>query len=693
MTKYKYFMIFIVALLLNFYSNNLSFAATAVQPAQIYPDYSYEFVGEDKYENFNRKVFIFNLKLHKYIVRPINAVYTSILPKYGLERVQSVFTNTEFPIRYVSCLLQKDFKASKAEAKRFFINTTLGVGGLYDPAKEYFKIEPVREDMAQALAHSKIKRGPYLFLPIIAPGNMRDHFGTLLDVPLNPTSYIFGPIVAGVKAVSLLNKAANLQSIIKTIDTTYADPYEVTKKLTGVDRYIKNANLDRDDVLDKLTASQEVVKSNNIVDVSNNSDINAKLKNKLKADVELANYNPQDPLIDAMRTALYNDSSIDNSKWAEPSVWNRSFAKKIKTSSVSVYPQRTNYKYRYILQKNKMAPLAIIYPSIGENINSHHAKVMAKMFYDEGYSVLIQGSPFQWEFVKSMPDYYRPGLPSQDANYLRIVTGKIIGDLEGKKGCKFGKKILVGTSFGAMTTLFVADQEENEKLLGKKTLGISNYIAINPPVEIFFALKQIDKYSQQWNTNPEDLKLRVAITAQKVIGEMQKSSAKKTKNKPVKKAGTKDEPLPFNDDEAGLITGFIMKQKLNDVIFTIENGSKSKKSDVYELINNMSFLDYGQKYLQDSLTNTSQSDEQLSYGTNLYCLSNFLQKNEKYKIYHAVDDYYVTQEQLIWLKEQSNNKAVFFSNGSHLGFLYRPEFQNALRKDIRLPNHSPLDEI
>ena len=687
--KYKPFIIFIVALLLNFSSNNITFAIEDVPSVQSYPDYSYEFVGEDKFENFNRKVFIFNLKLNKYIIRPISIVYASVLPKYEMARVQSAFVNMEFPIRCMSCLLQKDFKSSKTETVRFLTNTTLGVGGLYDPAKNHFKIEPVREDMAQALAHSKIKRGHYLFLPIIAPGNVRDHFGTLLDVPLNPTSYVFGPIAAGIKAVALVNKATNLQTIIKTLDDTYADPYEVTKKLCGVDRYIKNSNLDRDEVLEKQTASQDVVKINNISNVSNDLDINAGSKTKLPADIELGGYDPQNPLIDAMRTALFNDNSIDVSGWTELSVWNRSFSKQIKTSSVSIYPKRPNYKYRYILQKNKTAPLAIIYPSIGENIMSHHAKVLAKMFYDEGYSVLIQGSPFQWEFVKSMPDYYRPGLPSQDAQYLRIVTAKIINELEHKIGYKFNTKILVGTSFGAMTTLFVASQEEALEASGKYNLGISKYISINPPVEIFFALKQIDKYSQDWKNNHNDLKLRVAITAEKIIKEAQKISAENTEG--ISK--NNDVSLPFTNDEAGLITGFIMKQKLSDVIFTIENGSKSKKSDIYKSINNMGFQDYGQKYLQESLTVVTQSNEQLNDGASLYGLSDFLQESEKYKIYHAVDDYYTTPEQLTWLKKQSGNKAIFFSNGSHLGFLYRQEFLDEFKNDIRSAKPLPLDEI
>lgn len=652
-----------------------------------YPDYAYEFVGKDKCENFNRKIFIFNSKLNKYLIRPLNIVYASVLPKYGMDRLQSAFTNMEFPIRFTSCLLQKDFKSSRTEAVRFLTNTTLGVGGLYDPAKNYFKIEPVQEDMAQALAHLNVKKGPYLFLPIISPGNIRDHFGTLLDVPLNPSFYLFGiglPITGGLQATSLLSKTASLQSIVKTIDTTYADPYEVTKKLCGVDRYIKNSNLDRNDVFEKQTASQEIVKINNVSNVSYNSDMNINSKANLKADIELKNYNPQGPLIDAMRTALFDNKSLDDSLWAEISVWNRNFDKQIKTSSVKIDSKHPKYKYRYILQKDKTAPLAIIYPSIGESITSHHSKVLAKILYDEGYSVLIMGSQFQWEFVKSMPDDYRPGLPYNDAHYLRIVTYKILNDLQGKKAFKFNEKIIVGSSFGAMTTLFVAAQEENED-----TLGISNYIAINPPVEIFFALNQIDKYSQDWKNNPNDLKLRVAITAEKVIRETQKISDKTAKNM------TKEDTvisLPFTDDEAGLITGFVMKQKLSDVIFTIEKGSKSKKSNIYESINNMNFYDYTLKYLQESLTDTSQSNEKVSYDASLYSLADFLQNNKKYKIYHAIDDYYVNQEQLIWLKNQTGDKTVLFSNGSHLGFLYRKEFLDEFIKDIKIKNTIKREE-
>ena len=656
MIKNKTLLVLASAFILAFNSNNIAKATEEIKPQSRYPDYSYEFVGRDKCEGFNRKIFIFNTKLNKWVVKPLNIVWASVMPKYGMDKIQNAYTNLEFPIRFVSCLLQKDFKTSRKEALRFITNTTLGVGGLYDPAKDKFHIEPRQEDMGQALAHfKKIKSGPYLVLPIIPTGCVRDHVGKLLDCPLNPTSYVIGPVALVAKSVAVINKTTCLQPLFKTIDYTYADPYEITKKLTGVDRYIKNNNLDRREVLQERDISQDLVKISNMPAtlVSNP---------ELKADMELKEYNPQTPTIDCMRTALWHDHSVNDSKWSELSVWNKCFCKKINTGSVNIDPKHPNYKYRYILQENKKAPLAIIYPSIGEGIMSYHSAVLAKMFYDKGYSVVIQGSSFQWEFVKSMPDNYKPGFPGIDAQYLKLVTSKIINNLETKKACKFDKKVLIGTSFGAMTTMFIAASEEKEN-----TLGITKYISICPPVEILFALSQIDKYSQEWNTNPGDIKMRIAITAEKVLQVSQECTRKEFKS------------LPFSEAESKLILGFIMKQKLTDLLFTLEKGSTSKKSDIYQKINDLSFDDYAKKYL---LVQEYKTPELLSYDTSMYSMADFLKRNDNYKIYHALDDYYVNSEQLVWLKKQTDNKSVFFNNGSHLGFLYRKEFLDELRKDI-----------
>lgn len=666
-------LIVIIAICLNLGFNNISFAIedTPVTPyiqnrdtSSKYPNFEDEFTGQDKHEKFNRKLFVFNLKLNKFVLRPINTLWASILPQYGMNRLQSAYDNINTPLRIFSCLFQKDFKASKIETARFFTNMTIGVAGFYDPAKKFFHLEPTTEDMGQVLAHCNVKRGNYWVLPMVQ-GNTRDLFGQLLDCPFRPTSYI--PFAT---TAFYINSSTGSQPGIKRLDDANADPYEVARQFHGLDRYIKNMNLDRKNVFDKTLASQNII---NISNISANLDS----KNNLKADVELVGYNPQGPLIDSMRSALFDNEKVDSSMWSEMSAWNRTFKKRLKVSSVNLDISHPNYKYRYILQKDKNAPLAIIYPAIGECIWGDKAVREAHILYDEGYSVVILGSTFQWEFVQSMPGNYKPGLPAQDAQNLRMLTAKIINNIETKKNRKFEKKIVVGNSFGAMATLFVASQEEEAKASGNPTLGISKYIAINPPIDTMYALKQLDIHAQNWKNNPEDIKLRTAITARKVMDV--------GANTDYKNGRYSNLSLPFNNDEAELVISYVMKQKLSDVVFAIEKGSRSKKcDDIYEAVNNMSFYDYAQKYLNKNNKQFEQAQEQLNYGASLRSISNFLQKNNNYKIYHTLDDYYTTPEQLSWLKEQGNEKVILYSNGSHLGFLYRKEFLEQFKKDISI---------
>lgn len=628
-------------------SHNLSFAIETTGGATKYPDYAREYLGEDKYEKFNRKVFTFNAMLNKCAIRPIHIIWASVVPKYGIDMIQNAYTNIEYPKRLASTLLQKDFAAAKNETLRFMTNTTLGLGGTFDPAKRYFGLEPLKEDMGQALAKMKVKQGSYLVVPIIQSSTPRDLAGKILEVPLDPSIYVASPITAMVKAGLLVNRTSYMQPLSKMLESTYADPYDVVKKFYGIESYIKTNNLDRQKYSDAA------------IETSSNQDT------VFEPDIILDGYNPQAPIIDSMRTALFELPGIHDSIWTEMSLWNRSFANRIKASSINLYPGRQDYKYRYILQKDKTAPIAIIYPSTGEGITSHHCVVLAKLFFEEGHSVIIQGSNLNWESVKSMPQDYRPGIPSIDADCLRLATSKILDSLKSKYGCEPREKVLLGTSFGAVTTLFMADKESRDN-----SLNISKYIAINPPIELLFAIKQLDMYSEEWDKSPGGLKERTAVAAAKVI------ELSQLKDK------SKIEALPLSKSEAELITTFIMRQKLSDLIFAIEDAPKTKKTDIYETIGNTNYVDYVQKYL---LKENEQLDS-LDYETSLHSIADFLKGNDNYRIYHTPDDYFVNSQQLKQLKEYSGNKTTLISNGSHMGFLYRKEFIDELRREISSKN-------
>ena len=263
-----------------------------------------------------------------------------------------------------------------------------------------------------------------------------------------------------------------------------------------------------------------------------------------------------------------------------------------------------------------------------------------------------------------MPDGYIPGNPSQDINYVRLVTQKIVNAIEDKTDCKLGNKTIIGTSFGAMMSLFLAEKESQEN-----TLNIEKYISINPPIELLYALKQIDNATAVWK-NSDDLKQKVALSAAKVI----KMYELKNNNQNIKL-----DILPFSEEEAKLITGFVLHQKLSDLVFTLENTSKTQKTDIYEVINRMNYEDYAKKYLMQDRDNNLLAKE-----TSLYFISDYLQNNDNYKIYHTLDDYLVSTNQLSKLKTLAQDNLILLNNGSHLGFLYRDEFLNELKAQINL---------
>ncbi len=698
-------------------------AAEDAKPDCKYPDYVYEYLGNDKFEKFNRKMFNFNLGLNKYTIRPVHILWASIMPQYGMDRIKGIATNIEYPARLVSTLIQKDFKASRDETVRFLTNSTIGLGGMFDPAKSWLKIPPSNENMEQAFEKCKIKSGPYLVVPVINGTSPRGLAGRALDAALNPSCYIATPVLALVKAGLLVNRTSYMQPVIKMVESTFADPYDIARKFYGVENYIKYKNYDRKDVLD--TAVQlmngrdavenldyqeepELVKENsdwmnnaenlseNIESEKNVSDSAGNLSaeklplnqlvnagedadkivlnsykdenSMLMADELLFDYHPQEPVTDSMRTALFTLPEVDESIWAEISIWNRSFARRIRTSKVNVSEGREDYKFRYILQKRtKTSPLAIIFPSIGEGIMSSHSVILAKMFYDAGFSVVILGSAFQWEFAGSMPEGYRPGIPAVDADYLKILTGKILTYLSSKYKYNFEEKFVFGTSFGALTALFLADKEYKNN-----TLNITKYIAVCPPVDLIYAMEQVDRIAGEWNKNPDNLKDRVAVTAAKII----RISQQKDEDKDFK-----IDRLPFTEYEAGLITGFIMHQKLSDLIYTIERANTEDPKELYARINDTSYRDYAQKYL---LTPPYQEIEDLQYISSLYSISDYLENADNYIIFHSINDYLTTPSQLKKLKLYTGNKSVYLDNGAHLGFMYRDEFLQMLKSEISI---------
>ncbi len=689
--KNRFRKIFCLVILFNILFLNCHFAhftnfivlAQETNPAQNsqsenkYPIFSQFYINQDVHEKFNRKIFNINLKVNKIFVKNVHILWASLVPKFIIDSLNLAYSNIEYPKKVVSALLQKDFDAIKHETKRFLINTTLGFAGLVDMADRIFNLEPYNEDMEQALAKCKMKCGNYLVLPFLSSTSSRDIMGRILDFALNPTTYIASPVAAAIKMGLLINRTTFIQPIIKMVESNFVDPYDVAREFYGIDKYIKLSNYDRKNVIENIKETynddeKELVDNNENLQVKGkvqdgeNLIVTMESNNDLTADIALLDYNAQNPVMDSMRTALFDLKSSNKSIWQEISLWNRNFDKKIKTASVEITPNREKYFFRYILQKQKASPLAIILPSIGEGINNSHSSILADMFYKEGYSVIILGSHFQWEFLKSMEKGYKPGLIQDDVKYINLAIEKIIKYLSEKYDRVFLERTALGTSLGAFSTLFLAN---NQYQTGAN--NIDKFIAICPPYELLYAIDKIDNIMESWQKYPGDLGDKIALCAAKVM------RIYKDKEKVAKDFSK----LPFSNFEAKLISAFIFHQKLSDLVLIIEkeNNPNQNQDELYSLVHKIDYKDYMEKYFL-----SNHSKDELNALNSLGAIQNYLINNDNYKIYHSLDDYLINKAQLKLLKNLCDDKLVLFSNGAHLGFLYRDEFINELISDIKL---------
>jgi phospholipid-binding lipoprotein MlaA len=135
----------------------------------------------DPLESFNRGMFWFNDKAYFYVMKPVAKGWRWLAPEPLRLGIRNFFSNLRAPIRFVNAALQGKFRDSGYELTRFCVNSTLGIGGLFDPAKEHFGLEIKMEDTGQTLAHYGVGPGPYLVLPFLGPSNFRDGIGLLGD--------------------------------------------------------------------------------------------------------------------------------------------------------------------------------------------------------------------------------------------------------------------------------------------------------------------------------------------------------------------------------------------------------------------------------------------------------------------------------------------------------------------------------
>ena len=208
---------------------------------------------KDCFETLNRGIFAFNQGLDKVFFKPIAKGYR-ILPQPIRSGTSNVLNNLGTVVTVPNNVLQGQFKNASINSLRFAINSTLGIGGIFDVASYYGIQKRDKEDYGQTLGTWGIGDGCYFVLPVLGPTTIRDSIGSMANMLggdawynvtvandtryFNESDYYISRLTSGIDF-----RAKNLESL-DSLEKNSIDLYASVRSLYLQDRQRKIANVD-----------------------------------------------------------------------------------------------------------------------------------------------------------------------------------------------------------------------------------------------------------------------------------------------------------------------------------------------------------------------------------------------------------------------------------------------------------------
>lgn len=222
----------------------------------------------DPYEAQNRRVHAFNKALDSRVIGPVARLAASGETRGdgpgAMDAVINVGSNLSLPGKVLNSLLQGRPEPAIKNGFRFAVNTTLGIGGIFDPAGQDFGLPEQDTDFGETLAVWGLPEGAYLELPVLGPATQRDATGKVVDLLIDPLNHVLNrdeaAVAIGLRVASKAGDRARFGDTVDSVMQDSADSYaqlrliylmhrrhELNEGGTEIDPY---AERDTDDVID-----------------------------------------------------------------------------------------------------------------------------------------------------------------------------------------------------------------------------------------------------------------------------------------------------------------------------------------------------------------------------------------------------------------------------------------------------------
>jgi len=567
----------------------------------------------DPIEGFNRGSLAVTKPAIHWGMRPLAKGWRFITPTFVRRSLDDLFYNLAFPSRFLSLLLQGELVKSSVETGNFLVNTTVGLGGLWDPA-QHIGIPTYRQDMGLAFARWGAGPGFYFFIPVMGPSSGRDGLGRLFDMALHPLTYVPGSgLFFNMNAFTF--RIDGYEALVGSFD----DVYYPIRALWAIQREIA---VERFSIPEEAYAASDPEPSLGVL--------------LLKA---------QDP----------------------------GFPGRARERNIEMPRTHRELPYSLWLQ-DEPAPLVFIIPGIGAHRGSTNPVAIAEMAVARGYSAVTVSSPFHEEFLLNGLSVPYPGFTPSDAEDLYTALSKIAEDLEDQYPGRMTSARLMGSSLGAIQTLFIAAAQKNRP---RDALRFDRFVAINPPVNMRYAASQFDGYFDaplRWPEEERDQKVKeLAMKAFLIVEE----------------GLDEGKPLPFDRTESEFLVGLSGRTTMLETLAAIEMKGggvlemreEPDRGPLLDQINQSSLRRYAEELIIPyylSQPGQHLDPDGLAEAAGLHALERTLRRDERIHIVTNANDFLLGQEDLAWLRETVGERLIVFPDGGHLGNMHVAAVQEAV---------------
>jgi phospholipid-binding lipoprotein MlaA len=216
----------------------LTLPGCATRPGNSQPGVAEEEDFDDPFEDTNRAIFDFNQMVDRNVLVPVAKAYRTVLPDPVRDSLSDFLHNLRAPLNFVNDTLQGDFEGAGQTFARFALNSTLGVGGLFDVAGRWGQLPYHEQDLGVTFGVWGIPEGPYIIIPVLGPSNPRDLVGQVGEgfgdpwnilVSGNPWTLYWIPYVRG--GVSGIDQRSRYIETLADIERTSLDYYATIRSL------------------------------------------------------------------------------------------------------------------------------------------------------------------------------------------------------------------------------------------------------------------------------------------------------------------------------------------------------------------------------------------------------------------------------------------------------------------------------